>query len=80
MRKVLEREFGISPKWVEEQSNTTQENASESAKILKNEGIKTIDLATHFWHMPRLKDSSNDMVSKSFQLPWAFTKNSSSLH
>ncbi len=53
MKKVLEREFGIYPKWVKEQSSTTQENASETAKILKKEGIKTIYLVTHFWHMPR---------------------------
>lgn len=55
MKKVLEGEFLISPKWVQEQLNTTQESASESAKILKNEGIAIIYIVTHFWHMPRAK-------------------------
>jgi uncharacterized SAM-binding protein YcdF (DUF218 family) len=55
MKIVLERELAISPKWLEEESNTTQENALQSAKILKKEGIKTIYLVTHFWHMPRAK-------------------------
>ena len=53
MKLVLEQELGLSPQWLEEQSNTTQENARLTASILKTEGIKTIYLVTHFWHMPR---------------------------
>jgi uncharacterized SAM-binding protein YcdF (DUF218 family) len=55
MKLVLEQELGLSPQWLEEQSNTTQENAKLTARILKNEGLKTIYLVTHFWHMPRAK-------------------------
>jgi uncharacterized SAM-binding protein YcdF (DUF218 family) len=55
MKLVLEQEMGLSPQWFEEQSNTTQENARLSAHILKKEGVKTIYLVTHFWHMPRAK-------------------------
>lgn len=55
MKLVLEQEFGLSPQWLEGQSNTTQENASLTARILKTEGIKTIYLVTHFWHMPRAR-------------------------
>jgi uncharacterized SAM-binding protein YcdF (DUF218 family) len=53
MQKVLEQELGVSPRWIEAQSNTTEENAKLSALILKKEGIQTIYLVTHFWHMPR---------------------------
>ena len=53
MKKVLELELEISAKCLEEQSNITQKNASESAKILKKESIKIIYLFTHFGHMPR---------------------------
>jgi uncharacterized SAM-binding protein YcdF (DUF218 family) len=53
MKLVLEKELGLSPQWFEEQSNTTQENTKLTARILKNEGIKTIYLVTHFWHTPR---------------------------
>jgi uncharacterized SAM-binding protein YcdF (DUF218 family) len=55
MSHVLQDELGIKTKWIEANSNTTQENARESAKILKNERIKTIYLVTHFWHIPRAK-------------------------
>lgn len=55
MSHVLQDELGIKAKWIEANSNTTQENARESTKILKKDGIKTIYLVTHFWHMPRAK-------------------------
>lgn len=53
MSRVLNQEFGLKVTWTEDQSNTTQENAFNSAKILKEQGIKHIYLVTHFWHMPR---------------------------
>lgn len=55
MSYVLQDELGIEAHWVESNSNTTRENARESAKILKKAGIQTIYLVTHFWHMPRAK-------------------------
>jgi uncharacterized SAM-binding protein YcdF (DUF218 family) len=53
MSKVLREELGVQVKWLENQSNTTQENAQFSASILKKEKVKNIYLVTHFWHMPR---------------------------
>jgi uncharacterized SAM-binding protein YcdF (DUF218 family) len=53
MKLVLE--LGLSPQWLEDQSNTTQENAIRSAQILKKESVKSAYLVTHFWHMPRAK-------------------------
>jgi uncharacterized SAM-binding protein YcdF (DUF218 family) len=55
MKLVLEQDLGLSPQWLEEQSNTTKENAKLTACILNKEGIKTIYLVTHFWHMSRAK-------------------------
>ncbi len=55
MSHVLQDELGVGAKWIESNSNTTQENARESAQILKKERIKTIYLVTHFWHIPRAK-------------------------
>ena len=55
MKIVLEKEYSISPKWIEDQSNTTQENALRSAKMLKKDDIESVYLVTHFWHMPRAK-------------------------
>jgi uncharacterized SAM-binding protein YcdF (DUF218 family) len=53
MAKVLQDELGVKVTWVEQQSTTTQENAKYSANILRKEGIQTIYLVTHYWHMPR---------------------------
>ncbi len=53
MQRILQNEFQIQARWVENQSNTTEENAQFSAKMLKQEGITHIYLVTHFWHMPR---------------------------
>jgi uncharacterized SAM-binding protein YcdF (DUF218 family) len=55
MSHVLQDELGVGAKWIESNSNTTQENARESTQILRKEKIKTIYLVTHFWHMPRAK-------------------------
>lgn len=53
MALVLKNEYGLSVKWIEDQSHTTQENAVYSAKLLKPEGVHYIYLVTQFWHMPR---------------------------
>ena len=55
MSYVLQDELGVGAKWIESNSNTTQENARESAQILKKEGVQVVYLVTHFWHMPRAK-------------------------
>ncbi|TXI11520.1 MAG: YdcF family protein [Polynucleobacter sp.] len=55
MSNVLQYELGVGSTWIESNSNTTQVNAQESAKILRKVGIQTIYLVTHFWHMPRAK-------------------------
>lgn len=53
MAKVLLKEFNLQARWLETQSQTTQENAEFTSKILKRDGVQTIYLVTHFWHMPR---------------------------
>jgi len=53
MRNVLEKEFLIPVRWVEDRSRTTRENARFSAEILHREGIKSIYLVSHGWHLKR---------------------------
>lgn len=53
MSRVLDQEFSLKVTWTDEHSATTQENALNSARILKAHGITQIYLVTHFWHMPR---------------------------
>jgi uncharacterized SAM-binding protein YcdF (DUF218 family) len=72
MSMVLKQELGIDTRWLEEQSNTTQENALQSAKILHQEGIKTIYLVTHFWHMPRAKSQFEKQGLRVIEAPMGF--------
>ena len=55
MKIILENEYLISPNWIEDQSNTIQENAQRSAEILKKDAIQSVYFVTHFWRMPRAK-------------------------
>lgn len=53
MSKVLIWDFGLTPRWREDRSENTRENAQFAAEILESEGIESIYLVTHAWHMPR---------------------------
>lgn len=55
MRDVMVREFGVTPRWVEDQSRNTVENALFTAPILKRERITSIILVTHASHMRRAR-------------------------
>jgi len=53
MTTVLERELGIRPRWIEDQSDTTAENARLAAALLTPLGIRRVLLVTDAFHMPR---------------------------
>ena len=53
MRGVLEKEFRVPVRWIEEASGNTRDNAYMSFAILKRDRITYIALVTHAWHMPR---------------------------
>jgi uncharacterized SAM-binding protein YcdF (DUF218 family) len=53
MARSLAEDFGIRVRWVEPASETTWENAAFSAAMLRREGIGTVLLVTHAWHMRR---------------------------
>jgi uncharacterized SAM-binding protein YcdF (DUF218 family) len=53
MRQVLEQEFHVPVRWIEDNSNTTFENARNSQRILQSAGIKRVLLVTHAIDMPR---------------------------
>jgi uncharacterized SAM-binding protein YcdF (DUF218 family) len=53
MARTLTDDFGVPVAWREEQSQTTYENAEDSAKILRARHIHTVLLVTQPWHMPR---------------------------
>lgn len=52
---ILTDELGVPVRWMETSSRDTLTNALESWRILAPQGIKTIYLVTHAWHMPRAR-------------------------
>jgi uncharacterized SAM-binding protein YcdF (DUF218 family) len=53
MKQVLEQEYHVPVRWVEDTSDNTLENARHSHALLAKEGISHIYLVTQAWHMPR---------------------------
>jgi uncharacterized SAM-binding protein YcdF (DUF218 family) len=53
MTQSLQTAFGVQPKWIEDKSLDTWQNAVLSARMLKDAGIGSIYLVTSAWHMRR---------------------------
>src|SRR5271166_5903880 len=53
MQQSLRDDFQTPARWVEAQSLDTWENARFSADILRAEGITSVYVVTHAWHMKR---------------------------
>ena len=53
MDRVLQKDFGVTTRWQEDQSMTTMDNGRFSHAILSESGISHIILVTHALHMPR---------------------------
>jgi len=72
MAMVLAAELGVRARWIEDQSNTTQENAQFSVKILDKEQIRQVYLVTHFWHLPRAQRIFEQYGVKVIPVPIGF--------
>ena len=53
MDRVMQSDFRLPPRWVEDRSYDTWQNAEFSAAMLRAAGISRVYLVTHFWHMRR---------------------------
>ena len=53
MRDILTRDLSVTPRWVENRSRDTHENAQMSAAILSRSGVRRIVLVTSSAHMAR---------------------------
>ncbi len=73
MRAVLEQDFRVPVRWVEDASDNTFENARYSFHILQKAGIGKIHLVTHAWHMPRAADVFRRAGFEVVEAPTAFT-------
>ncbi|MEM1207426.1 MAG: YdcF family protein [Acidobacteriota bacterium] len=49
----LLRELGGAARWIDDESRNTHENATFSARLLREGDVRRVVLVTHFWHMPR---------------------------
>lgn len=57
MAEVLQKDFGVAVRWIEDGSRDTAENAALSAAKLRADGIERIALVTHALHMPRAAEA-----------------------
>jgi uncharacterized SAM-binding protein YcdF (DUF218 family) len=53
MAKSLQDDFQVPARWTETLSRDTWENAADSADILRAQGIHSVYVVTHAWHMRR---------------------------
>ena len=53
MAATLVAQFGLTPRWVEDRSRDTWENAAFSTAILRKAGIGSAWIVSSAWHLPR---------------------------
>ncbi len=73
MRAILEQDFHVPVRWVEDSSGNTFESAHRSFRMLQQEGISRVYLVTHAWHMPRAADAFRHAGFEVVEAPTAFT-------
>jgi uncharacterized SAM-binding protein YcdF (DUF218 family) len=52
-RRVMQEEYGLALRWVDDRSRDTAENAARMAALASPDGIRRIALVTDAMHMPR---------------------------
>lgn len=53
MQRILQDEYGLTARWVEDRAETTWDNARNAAKLLQPDGVRRVALVTHAWHLRR---------------------------
>lgn len=46
-------DFGFAPRWLDDQSRDTRENAQKMAALMLPQGVRRIALVSDAWHLPR---------------------------
>ncbi len=72
MRDVLEEDFNVPVRWLENRSRTTAENAQFTAKLLAKEGVTAILLVTHAMHMLRATEAFETQDVRVYVAPTGF--------
>lgn len=52
-RRVLQEDYGLAVRWLDDQSRDTAENAARTAELLRRDRVQRIVLVTDFTHIPR---------------------------
>lgn len=52
-RRAAQQDYGLTLRWVDNQSRDTAENARFLRPLLAKDKVQRIALVTHAWHMPR---------------------------
>jgi uncharacterized SAM-binding protein YcdF (DUF218 family) len=65
MREVLEREFGVAVRWVEDRARNTRENAESAARLLTADGKRRVVLVTHAFDVRR---ATADFASRGLEV------------
>ncbi|MCA1323069.1 YdcF family protein [Herbaspirillum sp. alder98] len=73
MARSLKRDFGIEARWQEPRANTTNDNATLSAAMLRADGIERILLVTDAIHMPRSMSAFGATDLQATAAPMLFT-------
>jgi len=68
MKAALERDFAVPVRWTEDRSQTTWENAVDTARLLRPDNVATVVLVSQAWHLPRALWSFERVGLKA--LPW----------
>jgi uncharacterized SAM-binding protein YcdF (DUF218 family) len=50
---VLQEDYGLALRWMDEHSRDTAENAARMAELLRRDGVRRIALVTDASHIPR---------------------------
>ena len=77
MAETLSVDFGVAPRWLEEDSLDTEGNARCAAALLKPQGIRRIVLVTHAAHMRRALVEFQLQGFEVFAAPTAFLSDDS---
>jgi uncharacterized SAM-binding protein YcdF (DUF218 family) len=73
MKSVLEQEFHVPVRWIEDGSDNTFENARYSFATLQADGVRKIYLVTTAWHMARSAETFRRAGFEVVEAPTAFT-------
>ncbi len=72
MNEALISDFRGAPHWLETDSRNTAENAIKSAEILRRNGVNSIYLVTHAFHMSRARQQFEQTGLRVIPAPCSF--------